>query len=128
MPNSITYKEHANTGNYSWKEFEHTVMLNDGDDVEQRTLELMNFVQRMIGYKESKEELDRLSARVEELQTRIEELKNERSKLLNHVRDLKEKYDSDCLTPDSFEVPNSNLEPDPDDIPFDNNTFEGGGF
>jgi uncharacterized protein YydD (DUF2326 family) len=108
MPNSITYKEHFNIGNYSWKEFERTIILSDGDDVEQRTLELIDFVKRMIGYQESKEELDRLQAR-------IEELKTERKELLKQIKELNSNKSLTLDTPDS--------EPESDDIPFDNSNF-----
>lgn len=123
MPDSITYKEHLNTGNYSWKEFEHTIQLNNGDDVEQKSMELINFVQRMIGYDETRKKLDRLASRIEELTT-------ERNALSRQVKELREKYEIERLDSEFLsDLPEflSNLElgpePDPDDIPFDDSNF-----
>ena len=109
--NSITYKEHVNTGNYCWKEFERTVVILEGEDAEEKSLELIEFVQRIIGHNQTQEELHRQTERVAEL-------KDERKNLLKEIRQLREKYESDSLKPQD-----ESTEVESDDIPFDPDKF-----
>jgi len=81
---TISYKRILNTGNYNSKQLERSIVVKDGDNVEDKTLELINFVERIINIECVDHKLKNLEFQVALLKDRNRDLEHKIEELLKH--------------------------------------------
>jgi thiamine pyrophosphate-dependent acetolactate synthase large subunit-like protein len=110
---TFTYKRILSLGNYESKHLEATIEVDTHlqDYAEEECSELMEMVEHKI----REDAADKIKKEIRELKEELRNIQLERQNLIDQIQEV--------VNPDSTEN-----EPDPDDIPFDRSTSEGGDF